>query len=410
MLLFSLLFLLVSSKYVSTVLIITPDDPWKYVSKFASTQGKGHWEMKAMLMNPTNTREDEFFNVTGTIYIDKKWEDALAQATCSQKVGISKNNITLEVPLNGDWSDSIMGTMVQRSRTHFWYFTISACEIKEKQRIKIEMKFLNADESEFSAEDLGLQYVYPIILVIYFFALSGNLLRLIRKFNQTDDLELNLLVLNISIGCQYTAILCEVIHVWAYAYNGYGVVFLDVFYQAFEVLSSIIITILLIVIASGWTLKYKDFPDAEIYLPISLFVIVLNLMIVGVGRLTEDFYYKNSDYEGIPGYVLVFIRIALWIWFVYLIKDMQEQQKRNAKLLDFLNKYFIMASLYFLALPAVVVFSWIFEPYVRNKAVVVLNNFIQILVFLFLTHLFSEKSTFYKVSTLSDSVLPRKNQ
>ena len=86
------------------------------------------------------------------------------------------------------------------------------------------------------------------------------------------------------------------------------------------------------------------------------------------------------------------------------------QKTASHKLLDFLWKFSIMASLYFLSFPFVVIFSWVFDAYVRNKVVVILMNLIQILVFIFLTHLFSEKSTFYKISTMSESVLPGKIQ
>lgn len=399
---------LVYAKYISNVITLTPEQPWKYVSKFASHIGKGTWDMKAKLIKSSNLDSEEFIEFQSTVYIDNKWEDALAQTSCTSKEQSSKRKTTLEVPLNGEWSDTVEGTLTQNSRTHFWYFSISSCDINQKYKLRIDMQFYNTDNSQFSAEDYGLQYVYPVIMVIFFIALSGNIFRLIKKFQKTDDLETNLLVLNIAIGCQLTGIFFQSIHFWVYSYNGKGVIVLEIFYQGLEVMSSVLVTILLIIIASGWTLKFRDFPDADIYIPISLFVVVLNLMVVGLGRITEDSYYKNSDYEGIPGFCLMFMRIALWLWFLYLIRDMQE--KASPKLMQFLIRFTIMASLYFLALPAVVIFSWVFEAYVRNQVVVVLTNLIQILVFIFLTHLFSEKSTFYKISTMSDSVLPGKSQ
>ena len=403
-----LLVQLSSAKFVSTALSLTSDDGWKYVTKFAAKMGKANWEMKAKLIKPVESSSSEALDFQGTIYIDKKWKNALEAVGCEEKEIASKKQLALSVPLNGEWSNTIEGTMVSNVRTHFWYFAISNCDLSEKYKLRIEMRILNSDNSEFSAEESGLDYVYLFLLIVFFIALSGNLHRLIAKFKQTDDIETNLLLLNVSIACTFTGILFEVIHVWVYNYNGKGVVALDVFYQIFEVLSSILISILLIIIASGWTLKFKDFPDADIYVPISLFVVVLNLMIVGLGRITEDSYYKNSDYESLPGYCLVVMRVLLWFWFVYLVRDLQNGA--SLKLQNFLFRFSFMASAYFLALPAVVLFSWVFEPYVRNQVVTILVNLIQILVFVFLTHLFSEKSTFYKISTMSDSVLPGKYQ
>lgn len=396
------------SKLISTVLNLTPDESWKYVSKFASTIGKSSWTMKAHLMKASDPKSALTQDYFATVYIDSKWDDAISQPSCREKESASKRQQKITIPLNGEWSETIEGTISSNARTHFWYFAISSCDLKERQKLRIEMKFINSDGSEFSAEEKGLEYVYPIVLFIFLAALSGNLWRLVKNFKKTEDLETNLLMLNIAIGCQFLGIFFEVIHIWLYAYNGKGAVVLDVFYQVLEVLSSILITILLIIIASGWTLKFKDFPDADIYVPIALFVVVLNLMIVGLGRITEDSYYKNSDYESIPGYFLVLMRVILWVWFIWLIKDLQKTA--TVKLNNFLFKFSIMASMYFLALPAVLLVSWLFEAYVRNLVVVILVNIIQILVFLFLTHLFSEKSTFYKISTMSESVLPGKYQ
>jgi hypothetical protein len=403
-----LLATLCSAKFVSTALSLSSEEGWKYVTKFAAKMGKSHWEMKAKLMKPIESSSTESMDFEGTIYIDKKWKNALEAQGCEEKELSSKKQSTLSVPLNGEWSNTIEGSLISNMRTHFWYFAISNCELSERYKLRIEMKIINSDGSEFSAEEAYLEYIYLVLLIVSLVGLSGNMHRLISKFKQTDDLENNLLILNISIACTFIGILFEVIHIWVYAYNGKGVVVLDVFYQVFEVLSSILISILLIIIASGWTLKFKEFPDADIYVPISLFVVVLNLMIVGLGRITEDTYYKNSDYESLPGYCLVVMRVILWAWFVYLVRDLQNGA--SLKLQNFLFRFNFMASAYFLALPGVVLFSWVFEPYVRNQVVIISVNLIQIVVFAFLTHLFSEKSTFYKISTMSDSVLPGKYQ
>ena len=299
------------AKYVSTVITLTQDSAWKYVSKFAAHIGTSTWEMKAKFVKSADIDSKSYREFISNVYIDNKWEEALEQDTCQGKETSTRRVQILRVPLNGEWSETIDGTLSQNSRTHFWYFSLSDCSIREREKLRVEMHFYNSDGSEFSAEEYDMEYIYPVIMMIFLVGLSGNIIRLIKKFNKTDNFESNLLVLNIAIGCQFLGLFCEVLHLWVYSYNGRGLVVLDVFYQGLEVLASVIITILLIIIASGWTLKYKDFPDADIYIPISLFVVIINLMIVGLGRITDDSYYKNSDYEGIPGYFLIIVRITM---------------------------------------------------------------------------------------------------
>ena len=81
-------------------------------------------------------------------------------------------------------------------------------------------------------------------------------------------------------------------------------------------------------------------------------------MIVVLGRITEDSHYKNSDYESLPGYGLVIMRVLLWFSFVYSVRHLQSEASRTLQ--NFLFRFSFMASAYFLSLPAVVLFSWVF--------------------------------------------------
>ena len=268
------------------------------------------------------------------------------------------------------------------------------------------MNFKNSDGSEFSAEDHGLQYVYPVIMVLFAMTLSGNISRLARNIRKTENIEPNLLILNVAIGCQLSAIFFKVVHLWFYVYNGKGLIVFDIMHQMLDGLSLTIISILFILIASGWTIKYKDPPDIDIYAPISLLVAILNVFIIGISRAFDDSHYKYTAYEGVPGFCFVLLRVLLWVWFIYLVKELQKGANEN--IVKFLYSFVVVVSVYFLIFPVIVVFSWAFEPHFRNKVVVLLTNLAQVLVFIFLTHLFSGRSTFYKISTLSGSVLPGK--
>ena len=403
-----LLLVSVASKSVTTTLTLSPELNWKYVSKFAVDIGKGSWEMKAKLAKPLDANSSDRLKLVTSVYLDDFWEDALYADSCISKTAASKREKYLKVPLNGEWSSEISGILSQRLRPHVWYFSVSDCdqELTEKIRLKVEMHFLNADESEFSLEDKGMVYLFPVMMVAYLAALSGNLLKLIKKFQKTEDLEPNLLMLNLAVGCQFCGICCEILHLWIYAYNGKGLPVFNFFYQILEVMSGLMVTIMFIIMASGWTLVYRDFPDADVYIPVSLLVVLLNLLVVGIGRVTDDAYYKFSDYEGIPGLLLIFMRLGMWGWFLYLVWSLQSSLQ--GKKMSFVLNFSILASVYFLAQPFLVVFSLAFVNYWRNTIVVVGTTCIQTSVFFFLSHLFSEKSTYYKISTMSESVLPGK--
>lgn len=149
-------------------------------------------------------------------------------------------------------------------------------------------------------------------MLIFLLALWKNLRRIIDNFNNTDDIEPAFLILNISIMCEFFGILFEILHLWIYLYNGRGFFIFDFFYSSLNAISSLLITIMFILMATGWTLKYKEFPDAELAVPIIMIAVLFNLIMIGIGNVTNDSYYKFSEYEGISGNLLIFLRLALY--------------------------------------------------------------------------------------------------
>ena len=106
-------------------------------------------------------------------------------------------------------------------------------------------------------------------------------------------------------------------------------------------------------IASGWTIKYKDPPDIDIYAPISLLVAILNVFIIGISRAFDDSHYKYTAYEGVPGFCFVLLRVLLWVWFIYLVKELQKGANEN--IVKFLYSFVVVVSVYFLIFPVHIV-------------------------------------------------------
>jgi hypothetical protein len=397
------------AKNVSSTITLGPENQWKYITKFALDIGKGKWEMKAKLLKSVDESSDTL-NLDVLVYLDDNWEDTIYMDKCEDKNSLARREKTLRIPKNGEWSPDLSGTLSQRSKPHFWYFAVADCKgaFESKQRIKIELTITNSDGSQFSLEERGLINFYILVLVVFLVTLWGNLTRLIRKFKKTEDLETSLVILNLAVGCNFSSIVLEVIHLIVYAYNGRGLVVLDFFSQALEVISSLIVTIMFLLMSSGWSLKYKELPDADTWVPVGLLVMLLHLLIVGLGRITDDAYYKFSDYEGVPGALIVILRICMWGWFVFSIQKVLAST--HGQLAGFVVHFSIVVSMYFLSVPGLVLFSWLFVTYWRHTVITIGGLLIQTGVFFLLSFLFSERSTYYKVSTMSSSVLPGKIQ
>mmetsp|Transcript_27440 Transcript_27440/g.27076 ORF Transcript_27440/g.27076 Transcript_27440/m.27076 type:complete len:143 (+) Transcript_27440:526-954(+) len=142
---------------------------------------------------------------------------------------------------------------------------------------------------------------------------------MINRFQKTEKLDKISVILNLSIFCEFSGMVCKIAHLWIYSLNGKGIFIVNVLSQALEMVSSLIVTIMFIVIAKGWILKHKELPRAEVIIPIALVVLVANIVIILYGTVTDDSHNKFSEYEGTAGIMLILLRVALWCWFLYLI-------------------------------------------------------------------------------------------
>lgn len=396
-----------TAKQVTTSIALSPEANWKYVSKFAMDIGKGDWTIRVRYNKPLNETDEEV-KLKASIYLDDNWNDVLSQDVCKSKLAEAKRVKNLSVPVNGEWSKEITGTLSQKARPHVWFFAVSDCDgaLYGKARFRVEITVTNSDGSQFSLEEQGLEYMYTLLLVFFAVFLFNSTRRVLKRYRSTEEIEGPQLGLSIAVIAAFISLLMECLHLWVYSYNGRGLIVLDFMAQALEVISQLTLSVIFILVSSGWTLKYREFPDSDIYLPVSLLVVMLHVLIVGLGRITDDSYYKFSDLEGVPGFLLVAMRLGMWGWLLYCIKDLLSSV--TGRLATFTQYFGVLASVYFLALPVIIVVSWAFEPYQRHKVVTIGTWLLQVLAIAAMSHLFSEKSSYYKLSTMSSSALPGK--
>ena len=378
---------------------------WKYLSKFAMQEGVGTYSVRARFsraVDSSNSTRD----LTLPVVQDTRWDEVLNQETCPAKSRLAKFEKTISIPTNGEWSSYVNGTLQQRARPFYWFFSLADCGrvLHDSHRIKVELTMLNTDGSQFSLEDAGLGYVYLGFFAAFSGCFSSALWALWKRFKQIDGVEPAGVLQGLAIACEMSGLLFEALHLWLYSYDGAGLTVLDFFHQAGDLTSQLLVTILLLLISTGWTLRSAEFPDLDISLPVALLVVLLNLMIAGLGRLTDDAYSRFTDYDGLAGSLLLLLRVGMWVWFAFNMRSLlATAQPRESHIIWWLA---LIATLYFLALPALVVGSWAVVPYIRKKVVVIGGLGIQLAVFLLLARLLSEHSAFYKASTLAGSVLP----
>lgn len=94
----------------------------------------------------------------------------------------------------------------------------------------------------------------------------------------------------------------ECLHYWMYSYNGRGIPVFDIFGNIFFMLSEISFSSMLMMIAYGWTINFKNIDvdsNIDIYLPLGILVVVSHLILAALSYVDIDAYHKYHDFAGI---------------------------------------------------------------------------------------------------------------
>jgi cytochrome b561 len=119
-----------------------------------------------------------------------------------------------------------------------------------------------------------------------------------------------------------------------FSYNGEGLFVLYVFAVIAKIVSQVLLIWMLLMIAFGWTISYEDLRDKDIFVIILAFVIMIHMMIAGLTFIDYGESYKYHDFGGVQGFILILLRIFLWVGFCVGI--VMTRKTAPKKTLDFL--------------------------------------------------------------------------
>ena len=397
----------VHSKVLKSSVELDKDLNWQYLTKFGMDIGTGHWNVRLKLARGPKNYNGKKYPLDFAIFIDDDWEAGLYQVNCHRMKNDAKRSKKIEIPADGTWSDEVEGGLTQTTRPRMWYFTLSDCNstLGEYAKIRYELTITNSDESHFSIEQQGMAPILLCLTAGFLFLLGNNVFRLCRYYTQNEELEVSLLLLNFSACCTLSSLVFNLIDLWTFAGNGKGIGAFSFLQELSEMTSQILIAFLLIGLAEGYTIKTKEFPSPETYIPVFLMVAMAYVVVIGLGMLAEDAHYRYTKYEDWAGWGLIFLRLCLLAWFQFNIKT-TFTGKESLQVTEFIGKLNHVGSAYFLALPVIVFGSCFFAGYLRMKITFGCCMLTDIVAQVVLTLLFTRRGKYHKISTYSDSVLP----
>ena len=380
-----------------------PDNHWKYLSKFAYRIGTGKWSIRFKTVRPNLATP---VPITADVYLDNNWEDLESLPGCNRTTH-RRTTASVDLPVNGEWSKWVTGSLSQSIRPHVWYFAAHDCSnnLPVSTRIKFEFMASQEDGSQFSSEQTGTPFILGMQFVLYgiftyFFAKSC------RKFYVSfDGLHPVIWTLIAAVILNLIALFLEYVHVWSYASDGQGYKALNVIGQMSEILSQVVLSSLLILIALGYTLLHSSLGNLDIVIPVIFIVGIIHLLLVGFGKVKDDASYKFSENEGMVGWLLVTLRLALLAWFLWASSETRKVTGMNIQ--NFLRRFEIAGSIFFLSFPAtLIISSYVVPPYERHRFLMIGLFALTFGAYIWLARLFLGRGQYFTVSTLSSSFLP----
>lgn len=312
-----------------------------------------------------------------------------------------------------EWSQWFNGTVKQSIRPHVWFFALSMCDSDQFSseeeynmtiRVRFEFRASQPDLSEFSIEMRRVPTMNALnlaVLTVFFVVVSRRCYFICQSAGEVHPVIWTLII---AASTQYLAQAVHALHIWSYSENGKGTPGLELLSEILDMLSQVLLTSLLILIALGYTLLQSRIGDLDIVIPLCFMVAMIHIMLVGFSKIQDDASYKFHKNEGICGWLLVCLRLLLFAWFLWSVQA--TANTAGMKLRSFLMKFRFAGALYFLAFPAIFLIGRQFAPYLQQPIMTAGLMIMQMASNIWLASLFLLRGDYFQVSTLNSSFLP----
>eukprot|EP00927_Polykrikos_kofoidii_P055353 TRINITY_DN49625_c0_g1_i1.p1 TRINITY_DN49625_c0_g1~~TRINITY_DN49625_c0_g1_i1.p1 ORF type:complete len:457 (+),score=72.65 TRINITY_DN49625_c0_g1_i1:56-1372(+) len=378
---------------------------WHYVSKFAFGIGKGQLDVRARLKKGSTQNTS---GVKMEVYLDEDWPRVESVSPCSEaRRKMSRLQLYLNISQElGEWGPTAGTPLSQNIRSHIWYFAVADCDGSlgdQAADLEYELHAVQHDGSEFGVE---AQYML-VTESVAFFGFATLLLSVAyrcRKIRESVGLHPVMWALVGGATMQCASQVAHIVHLSRYSANGEGFWLLDVVAEFLFMGSQVVHAMLLIAIARGYTLlPGKSSTESAARLGF-VATLAAHAALMCFGKLQEGTSsHRNHDNDGLSGWIVMLVRVLLLVFFLGSAKSTQLQA--GSRLDDFMSKFQVAGALYFLAYPTVFLVTRIFAPYLQQPVSHVGLLFMQAAVDLWLAKLFLTRGAYFKVSTLSSSLL-----
>ena len=434
------------AKVVKGSFRLTGENSEAELAKFAFSVGTGKINAKFW----TNELYADTRTLKMYFYCDEEWPKALSAPTCEDTVRFARENVALDLMRDGKHESedapymfSLKHTLKQNIRTHYWYFMVADCSLEiynhQAPKVYFEVSMFNRKGEHLPADEYGMWTMHFLALLVLMCGFAY--LIFVQRRKKSSSIHLAFLILYGAFLCAILASFFELIHIWIYCSNGIGFPMLNLLSTFVESYADLLLTFLLISIASGWTLGSAMVPVSSLsrrgevihdtfllgtfiqvmrkpmlllrrcgsFSSIVFFgLLVGHLFLVMYSCLDttyggEDFD-QFHDHEHTAGVIILWFRAFLGAVFWAIIgRNISGGVNLSGEMVIFMKRFRFLGGFWLFSMPILVVIASIFAPYLRHPIVTGGTLLAQSSALSFMSWLFclSKDTIFFRKSTIS---------
>ena len=351
------------------------------------------------------------------IYSDDEWTSAKKAPTCIEKTGYAEKKfpIRFEYLQPTDSYKAKIGVALNQEDTdtpHYWYIVVDDCSLElynhdaSIPQVTYDLSIWNdvggkahsinepkpVKLTHLPVDEIGMFTLHMLTFLMSFLIAGGMTIRVLFLLSATNTVHAALFLVILAAASDSAASFCELLHLRWYDTNGIGWYFFDALAAHFEAICDSITAILLLSIASGWTLPSDvvrvssiegtfvqslieglrnpagallSFDKSGIF---ALLILAAHAGLAQWGRTYDDDFDTYHDLEHPPGRILMMFRIFMGVLMV--AATVHTKSSCPLSLQSFYSRLAVVGTLWFQSLPLVTWISGFALPFYRRHPVV----------------------------------------
>jgi len=387
-------------------------DTWQIVTKFTMAHGEGNYDIKIWNEKPNkNFVKGESVPAVLAVYDMENWNKQFETFKCEEKVLLSNFRVYLDVPLNGEAFERTR-TLPNKNGTETYYFVLASCGDSynhiqlQGNPIHYELRIFNVDGSHFGEEETGIQTVVILCLVPIFIFFAFHSFKLIQFYNSKAALDYPLVMLVVAVILECMNLSSRLLHTITYSYDGEGFALFEWTSTIFGNLSQFLISLLFLLMATGWTVKTLTTKDENLFVIMGIIGAILIVVMAVTGKISTSQIDSFHDYENWFGLLSLFIKLIFY--FLFGLQLINNYEKSEGRIKLHYIKLGVFGSIYLLSFPlSVLAADLLLPPYLRYKATTFATIIFQTATLLtYASFLSFKEGDYYPVMYKNGSILP----